>query len=71
MLIPRNVAPRGLPRWRSLACGEASEGRGDEGLLREEDNDVFRRKSCVIAMPMLAKEREVRSQARKVRSGKT
>ena len=26
------------------------------------------RKSCVIAMPMLAKEREVRSQARKVRS---
>jgi hypothetical protein len=29
---------------------------------------VLRRKSCVIAMPMLAKEREVRSQARKVRS---
>jgi hypothetical protein len=30
--------------------------------------EVFRRKSCVIAMPMEAKEREVRSQARKVRS---
>ena len=31
-------------------------------------SEVFRRKSCVTAMPMLAKEREVRSQARKVRS---
>ena len=30
---------------------------------------VFRRKSWVIAMPMEAKAREVRSQARKVRSG--
>jgi len=30
---------------------------------------VLRRKSCVTAMPMEAKAREVRSQARKVRSG--
>lgn len=33
-----------------------------------EEREVFRRKSWVIAMPMLAKERDVRSQARKVRS---
>ena len=32
---------------------------------------VFRRKSCVIAMPIEAKAREVRSQARKVRSDRT
>ena len=31
-------------------------------------SEVLRRKSCVTAIPMLAKEREVRSQARKVRS---
>lgn len=31
-------------------------------------SDELRRKSWVIAMPMEAKEREVRSQARKVRS---
>lgn len=30
--------------------------------------DVFRRKSCVTAMPMEAKARDVRSQARNVRS---
>jgi hypothetical protein len=35
----------------------------------DEDKEVLRRKSWVIAIPMLAKEREVRSQARKVRSG--
>jgi hypothetical protein len=46
-----------------LACGEdVWDASG------EFDRDVFRRKSCVIAMPMLAKEREVRSQAKKVRS---
>jgi hypothetical protein len=59
MEMPMNVAPRGLPRWRILACGLS---------FWSPDKEVFRRKSCVIAMPMLAKEREVRSQARKVRS---
>jgi hypothetical protein len=63
ILIAMNVAPRGLPiclRW--VFCdfwwwdGE------------EEDNEVLRRKSWVMAMPMEANEREVRSQARKVRS---
>jgi len=33
-----------------------------------EDKLVFKRKSCVIAMPIEAKEREVRSQAKNVRS---
>lgn len=66
------VAPRGLPTWRRRVL--ESDGEGDEGLdgLAEEGLEaieVLRRKSCVTAMPMLAKEREVRSQARKVRSG--
>lgn len=40
----------------------------EEELLLLEPSDELRRKSCVIAMPMLAKDRLVRSQARKVRS---
>lgn len=83
MLIPRNAAPRGLPRWRSLACGESLTRRdaaASKGIWGEEkevvvvrewgddDIEVFSRKSCVMAMPILAKDREVRSQARKVRS---
>lgn len=65
MEIPIKVAPSGFPKCRSLACGEdVWDASG------EFDRDVFRRKSCVIAMPMLAKEREVRSQAKKVRSVK-
>jgi hypothetical protein len=67
------VAPSGLPRWRSLwrlwRCASAATSEEEEGL---EDvsgrRDELRRKSWVIAMPMEAKEREVRSQARKVRS---
>jgi hypothetical protein len=62
MLIPRNVVPRGLPMCRSVWV-----------LLRELSpcplsRDVFRRKSCVTAMPIDAKLREVRSHARNVRS---
>ena len=48
----------------------ASVTEGDWGLEEEVSGrrDELRRKSWVIAMPMEAKEREVRSQARKVRS---
>jgi hypothetical protein len=70
MLIQMNVAPSGLPRWRNRWFGEFCEEE-DWGVDEEEEEcciDVLRRKSCVMAMPMLAKEREVRSQARKVRS---
>jgi hypothetical protein len=60
MEMAMKVAPSGLPtcsRWlRAGSSGSAS------AML------VLRRKSCVMAMPMLAKEREVRSQARNVRS---
>lgn len=56
MLMPRNVAPRGFPSWRRV-CDCVSPER-----------EVFRRKSCVTAMPIDAKAREVRNQARKVRS---
>jgi hypothetical protein len=67
--IPMNVAPRGFPRCRSLACAwsEAVEATEEESGL-EEERLVFRRKSWVIAMPIEAKERDVRSQARNVRS---
>jgi hypothetical protein len=37
-------------------------------LLAAPWSEVLRRKSCVMAMPMDAKAREVRSQARNVRS---
>lgn len=40
----------------------------EELLLLSERSEELRRKSCVIAMPILAKDRLVRSQARKVRS---
>jgi hypothetical protein len=80
MDIPMKVAPSGLPRWRSLwrlwrcASVVVSEEEEEEGLVDEGEEEVsgrrdeLRRKSWVIAMPMEAKEREVRSQARKVRS---
>jgi hypothetical protein len=61
MEMAMKVAPSGLPTWRRRACGELIVGSEDARV-------VFSRKSCVIAMPMLAKESEVRSQARKVRS---
>lgn len=59
MPIARKVAPSGFPTCRSFICGVL-------GSLLERV--VLRRKSWVTAMPMEAKEREVRSQARKVRS---
>lgn len=65
MPIAKNVAPRGLPTWRSFWVGELP--LGELGGLWEE-KFVLRRKSCVTAIPIEAKEREVRSQARKVRS---
>ncbi len=61
--IPRKVAPSGFPNCRSLVvpvgCG-----------LRPSRSEIvaFRRKSWVMAMPIEAKAKEVRSQARKVRS---
>jgi len=61
--IPINVAPSGFPKCRNFACGEVVEDESGEFAI-----DVFSRKSCVIAMPIEAKERDVRSQARKVRS---
>jgi hypothetical protein len=63
ILIAMNVAPRGLPRCLRCVFCDFWWWDGEE-----EDNDVLRRKSWVMAMPMEAKEREVRSQARKVRS---
>jgi hypothetical protein len=62
--MPMKVAPSGLPTWRSLVRGDSERLLGFVDLAMV----VLRRKSCVMAMPMLAKEREVRSQARKVRS---
>jgi len=61
--IPIKVAPSGFPRCRNFACGEVVEDESGEFAI-----EVFSRKSCVIAMPIDAKERDVRSQARKVRS---
>ena len=83
---PKNVAPSGLPTWRSLwvskpemSVGATSCSSSDSGCSVSEDacmesggwlrcSEVLRRKSWVTATPMEAKEREVRSQARKVRS---
>lgn len=66
MEMAMKVAPSGLPRWRRCLCAESEDDDDEEGEL--ERRLVFRRKSCVIAMPMEAKERDVRSQARNVRS---
>lgn len=65
MAMPRNVAPSGLPTWRSrIVPGGAGWGRSPSRSVIV----VLSRNSCVMAMPMEAKAREVRSQARKVRS---
>lgn len=64
MLMPMKVAPKGLPRWRRCFWGLYDAEGEEEGF----ESEVLRRKSWVIAMPIEAKEREVRSQARKVRS---
>ena len=63
--IAINVAPSGFPTWRR----REAEEEGEDGLEGLGARVVLRRKSWVIAMPIEAKEREVRSQARKVRSG--
>lgn len=62
--MAKNVAPSGFPTARSffVAAKETTASGFDEAM------EVFSRKSCVTAMPMLAKDREVRSQARKVLS---
>lgn len=61
MLTATKVAPSGLPTAFNLLA-ETSLGSFDAIV-------VLRRKSCVTAMPIDANEREVRSHARKVRSG--
>lgn len=61
--IPKKVAPSGFPNCRSLV---AFVGCGF--MPSRSDNVAFSRKSWVIAIPMEAKAKEVRSQARKVRS---
>lgn len=68
--MPMNVAPSGFPRCRSLwrLCVWLSVAPSAAPDASERKLEL-RRKSCVIAMPMDAKESEVRSQARKVRSG--
>ena len=74
--MPRNVAPSGLPTWRRWPAEVVREIVGGWGRGGEEDEEegwrsemvVLRRKSWVTAMPMEAKAREVRSQARKVLS---
>ena len=78
-----NVAPSGLPKWRSLcrefellsAVMEDEEDEEEEEESVDEDwfcwserSDELSRKSWVIAMPIDAKDRDVRSQARNVRS---
>lgn len=60
MAIARNVAPSGLPTCRKWF---APSGCGC--CVRV----VFNRNSCVTAIPMLANDKDVRIQARKVRSG--
>lgn len=62
--MPRKAAPSGLPRLRK--CIAESVGSGTVPSTGEMV--VLRRKSCVIATPIDAKAREVRSHARKVRS---
>ena len=65
MAIPKNVAPSGLPTWRRRYVLSGFAGTRPSRSLMV----VLRRKSWVIATPIEAKAREVRSQARNVRSG--
>jgi hypothetical protein len=58
--IAINVEPSGLPTWWRCCVGFVG--------LFPPIRLVFRRKSWVIAMPIEAKDRDVRSQARNVRS---
>ncbi len=80
--IAINVAPSGLPRCRIFACGDSGScccklvrklevcTSRSEMLFAVDlfEMLVFRRNNCVIAMPMLAKDKDVRSHARNVRS---
>lgn len=60
MLMPRNTAPRGLPRWRRVCWLALSDGLSAM--------EVLSRNSWVMATPMEAKASDVRSHARNVRS---
>lgn len=62
--IPRKAAPSGLPKLRKCIAEAEGSGSVPDGV----EMVVLRRKSCVIAMPMDANAREVRSHARNVRS---
>ena len=55
------MAPNGFPTCLNFLCS-------DEWSFSCCESDVLRRKSCVIAIPILAKASEVRSHARNVRS---
>lgn len=58
ILMPKNAAPSGLPNARNvLACSAPSSS-----------SVLFNRNSCVTAIPIDAKAKDVRSQARNVRS---
>jgi hypothetical protein len=73
--IPRKVAPSGLPTCLSLWLGSAFEANNSNIESPEVStcspacNEVLSLNSCVTATPMLANANEVRSQAKKVRSG--
>lgn len=60
----RKIAPSGLPRCRSVWAFAFCEA------LSSVESEVFNRKSCVMATPIEAKESDVLSQARNVRSAK-
>ena len=62
--MPRKVAPSGLPSCRRWYVLDGFSGVRPSRL----EIVVLRRKSCVIAIPIEANARDVRSQARKVRS---
>jgi hypothetical protein len=62
--IPRKAAPSGLPKLRKCIAEAEGSGSLPDGVVMV----VLRRKSCVIAMPMDANARDVRSHARNVRS---
>lgn len=55
--MPKNVAPRGLPteRNRAFATGGVCSAESCFDAMV-----VLRRNSCVTAMPMLAKDRDLR-----------
>lgn len=62
MLMPKNIPPSGFPKWRKVCALELLEA------LSASEREVLSRKSCVIATPMEAKDKDVRNQARNVRS---